>query len=867
MGRPNEKGKMSKLKKAVKRVSAVAVSAAMLTSSALAGSLADYPNNFVKDGKFIGKVVIGADGPADQAAAAMLISDLKAKFSGDVKQYKIVAEKYTGGDGEKVLIADAGKELNYGESLGDVKTSEFDDSDSDLLAKGTLKLATTEDYEQSLELANNGIFEHSLRDDLGNEISDHIYFEKGPIITYKLELDSDMDMSDVTDDDIVGKTITIMGNEFTIGDDWSKDASGKGLDKLKLIGGGTKVSLGEGDSTTVNVNGESYEITVQSVSDNKVLLTVNGETMSIDEYDSEDVGGVSIAVTDLVPSSRDAVKGYAEFVVGGQEILLEDGQEVKINDEKISDLYDDYKVVAHFQNSASGWEGFNLTYEWENSDGFMLKAGDSFDDKVFKAFSIVYEGNNVDFDSDYSEVKVESAGDKLKVSGKTIGGDDFSEEIAYVLDNDNANTPVRLIGGDRDAPFLVNGFDASSVNVYASSGNLANNNASTADYFNASSTTKYYYLSDGTNIYYVGTGAEIANLIDADYTPTGNTVNGIKATASDNGLRFLTGDTDNQYIYEITGYDEVDDEFDFKNILTGSTKSDVKYDEVSGKLDDLTFVANGTTDLITKIENTKSNDKIAFENELLMDLSDMNKLDVDNAKISVSYDADDLNEDDTGDASGFTIDFGTYDTSDGEFTLTVNSGDYVSFNGADQDVAADDDNVKEYVNKYGTLVRYDADNKEWVDIYTPKEEVEAKVYVVFGDVGSKEVKTYTVSADDLDSKKQELIDEGYEITDVEEVSSGDVEFDVSDPVLDTEVTSTEDLIVVGGPAVNRIAAKLLGLSYPTYGVASGVNPGEGIIRYYDDVNSILVYGWEAEDTRKAVEALIAGGLEGDEERV
>ena len=77
----------------------------------------------------------------------------------------------------------------------------------------------------------------------------------------------------------------------------------------------------------------------------------------------------------------------------------------------------------------------------------------------------------------------------------------------------------------------------------------------------------------------------------------------------------------------------------------------------------------------------------------------------------------------------------------------------------------------------------------------------------------------------------------------------------------TAAASTTDIT-----AVNAAARAYLGID--SYDMSqAGVESGEGVIRYFADANSILVYGYSAEDTKAAVEALNAGGLTGDEERV
>jgi len=76
----------------------------------------------------------------------------------------------------------------------------------------------------------------------------------------------------------------------------------------------------------------------------------------------------------------------------------------------------------------------------------------------------------------------------------------------------------------------------------------------------------------------------------------------------------------------------------------------------------------------------------------------------------------------------------------------------------------------------------------------------------------------------------------------------------------SEVTSpsAQNLIVVGGPAVNNLAGSVFGLS------ASDFTPNEAMIKLVDNGNNValLVAGYSATDTRNAAEAITAGKLAG-----
>ncbi len=89
---------------------------------------------------------------------------------------------------------------------------------------------------------------------------------------------------------------------------------------------------------------------------------------------------------------------------------------------------------------------------------------------------------------------------------------------------------------------------------------------------------------------------------------------------------------------------------------------------------------------------------------------------------------------------------------------------------------------------------------------------------------------------------------------------------ITSPVayLDTDMTTekkaAKDLVVVGGPCINSVAADVLGLTYPACGAASGITANTAMIKEVDNKyasgqNIVLVAGWSASDTRLAADVL------------
>jgi len=72
--------------------------------------------------------------------------------------------------------------------------------------------------------------------------------------------------------------------------------------------------------------------------------------------------------------------------------------------------------------------------------------------------------------------------------------------------------------------------------------------------------------------------------------------------------------------------------------------------------------------------------------------------------------------------------------------------------------------------------------------------------------------------------------------------------------------TSKNLILVGGPAVNKLTAEALGVSFPSYGAASTIPEGAAMIKLVDNAfvtgkTALVVAGWDAENTRAACSVL------------
>ena len=199
-------------------------------------------------------------------------------------------------------------------------------------------------------------------------------------------------------------------------------------------------------------------------------------------------------------------------------------------------------------------------------------------------------------------------------------------------------------------------------------------------------------------------------------------------------------------------------------------------------------------------------------NKITIDLSTSNKIVLDET------------HDDAG-AEVLSFDY-TWDGTDEEYTVKPTLG---TFNATGN--TYDDGDFGAYLTRFGSYIEHEADEESWVKIYTPKERTTYNVFV----------------ATDVSS---ETPSETGKLT-----------------VLDSESSAYagKNLIVVGGSAVNSVAASLLGLTGDArfgegFTAKTSIVSGEALIEAFDHDGKValLVAGYDAADTTKAASYLTSG---------
>tara|TARA_B100000315_G_scaffold259833_1_gene317560 strand:- start:11478 stop:14069 length:2592 start_codon:yes stop_codon:yes gene_type:complete len=457
-------------KKAIKRIVALGTGASMVGATlfgAMAADLAQYPNQFIQDGKFTGVLVVG-----DKAAAEDVIgvSDIAVslQFAATTPAEASAASEAASGDAWKVgtstKILEISEDLadsagNKRETLRNITTF-IDDSELDALASGTISNGKGDaPYDQYFYLLGPGTdrtiesgYVVYLEDD-ADVTADFLYFKTGTEIgRYLLEfttaLESDVDdsagaaattglyLTDMEDIDV-----ELFGKSYTIVQARRPTATGDDI-KLILMGGAVKDTLVEGSTKTYTIDVVDYEVTVDFVDANSAKFTINGEgTRDLLDGETDKLAdGTTVGVSEILYQDYAGGVHQVEFFIGAQKLELKDTEitdadssnSLKVDDDTI----DDAVVIIEGSDDNSTFKIDRIHINMTADDDFFVPAGGKLSENPDLDESEVLFTNNWDIeyrglsDELTEEIRLTTSGNKkYKLKFKDGGGNEVSLPI------------------------------------------------------------------------------------------------------------------------------------------------------------------------------------------------------------------------------------------------------------------------------------------------------------------------------------------------------------------------------------------------------------------------------------------------------
>jgi len=787
------------LKKTVKRIAALGAAGIMLGTTVLsamaAANLSNYPSPFIKDGKFDGLIVVGKNAAAQDVIGAVDI--------GTSLQYGMKKTTTTSCGGNVVtidngvLIKGTGKEvLNYNEYLGDIRTTALDDEDlPQLLAEGRYK-------ESKGDTDNDVTYTQKIALNNGADLSGYYTYDQP---------DDGLDAGDylIFDDSSLAYKYSLDfddGVQFVAGDA-NDDFVGSQLEIQGQLYTITAAHDNAGllDKLTL-MAGDTVVWLMQDQPIKKTVSGVDHEIMVVDVNDAEDRCGVSVDgnMVWIDVNSKETINGVEIAVLDAVAVhaQLQDVDVCELNlgateiklDNVLHKMKRDGKDIDYayvdFPNNAAE-KWQGFSIKYTPKDTQYLKMNQSYVDPAFGQFKFSFANS---MPTDFEDIKASA-------SGSSKGKISFTNNDGKLVELDMFKAKDLI--GAQQANYM---------------------------YWGSSNTRPILFETDTFDC-----GADARDCKNARFyaITSGGTAHIFEITSYDYGANGLFGTDDKINLYDVTYGRSFTD-----RACTGAGPTTCTVD--MGSLGQVKLDFAGDTVTATELDSdtlaghhiytsrTKNGADFTIVTRNGANWNDgFRSSTAGPAEDAVTIKENDI--DDTGivaDTITITAQYVTAPTNQLQFRQTSTHGYFTDVN-----KIYDDNTVDIATTFHGTHVEYDNDKWKWVNIHYPSEEVYANVFVA----PVSAVVSYTGG--------------NVETTTLEKLNIGSA-------VLDTEVSdvTNNNMIVVGGPCINKVAATLMGKADYACGADSGIPENKGVIKLFEQTTgkvAMLVAGWEAMDTRRA----------------
>ncbi|MCD6399020.1 MAG: hypothetical protein J7L08_03800, partial [Candidatus Aenigmarchaeota archaeon] len=789
-------------------------------------------------------IVVGSGGSAAGIASDIAGSlNIAARLGGET----VTTE---GGDtttvvsGESATLASGTNNIYLGNAINAQVSTITNDNMPTTLANG---IFTDDDgseykYEQTITVgsrtftfsnSDNDLDNPALIIDLGSDTS-------SPVYTLKVNFEKEVDF-DATESK--GQKIKLFGKEYTVG-------TGSNTNELQLLGGSEEIYLDtESENTkTVTVGDQEYTVTLKGVTstgDAVVQVEKDGttDTKTISSGATKTVNGVDVYVDTANYYGLESKLGDATIMLGADEIWLQDDQPVMIGSSK-EDLDG---TLVDFDNGPGSGSMTSLQIKVTAADSNVdhLLPGSSFVDPVFGTtkllFTSVKNGPTIttnkgtDENTDRKAIEIMRASNDAAKVKMEIQGNEATVEFANGNDlaDDNGHTIHVVEGEDMQVNeyFILNSGDYQHF--------MKINKISCDDDDNADDDVTIEDVFSGTT--YKITNKDLDGSTPYDWVIKGQTYK-LYCTGSDT-IKMVSSD----YATDGTGYISV---YPYLKPIAGRDFKVAFTDQVTVPNVDIgtQFVLPTTTFTLD------SNTSLSSETGTVDYAYTVTDVDADTANVTFAIDVDQDGTNDNAETNPGILFVEDKDHSDNDvYNAVIIPTAYSTYcdvdyekikftndNAVDEGVTFDNNDYSGYIDPFGTYIQVDTSdsNQDWATLTYPTEQMYANLYIA----GS----SATVSGS----------------TTGEVTRTGVIKTPIS--AVDTQVTETqkanENLILVGGPCVNKLTADALGLTYPACGMATveslGI-PSDGYMiklvknAFAEGKYALVVFGVEAKDTTAA----------------
>lgn len=836
------------VQKTIKKILALGTGVTMVGATILGAAaydLANYPSPFIANGVFDGSIVVGERAAAQDILGAIDIAASLQAMS--VSKEAVQIPNQTGKvslEGDSFQIGMGTDKLELREPIGDVVDTI---SEGDLAGLKSDHISTSEgdtDYAQYVRFKDGTNLQEMgvnyIADEDSNVMADYLVVDiDKPFIEWEMQfskgLKSTIDTTDKSLDDIEDESLNIMGQDFNIVRATVDDADTPTSIDVILMGGALSDTLREGETKTYTLNGVEYEVTLifvsdpQSGSNVEAKYMVNGEvTKSLQEGDTDTLGGgIQIGVRDILANARD---GLSSFYLGADKLEMTDSNisssdfssagTIEINQDSISDGEIEIAASTYGTNKLEITSiKYRLTMNGDLSSTAYVPTGHGLKEYMRYPRSLISDSFDVKYmgleDVTTNDFKIMNRGDdRYQLTFTNIQGETYT--FPYISNRDG----TWKFGDDNYDLIFVEGSSKTDCTIGRN------------DYFVVSNNPQD--KKSVTNVLRYRSFDKIKNTVDFEDLANSDIRTVIVDSTSGDGSLVIGGHTYTVHVND-----------------TSVSEPTISVDlDASGSYGDVTKLTTWGGTVISLADSVYINSTLSYTTPTQLQGVVGNGL-------NISSDAAFSDSGETASVQmSMTVDSSLFDTTNGNEVLNwtvsrllVGSNHQVDLTTGDSSIYYKgplNDNANEYS-------KFTLDNK---DDSSSDHKVGMTDYGVFVDhynpTSSNDPDTLTMSI----PEEQELPQVFVTMGSIETVEGGSgVTTEVVNPISvglavldkDAPAVGTANLIVVGGPCVNTVAAELMG--NPTE-CAAGFTAGKAMIKSYEENGkvAILIAGMNAEDT-------------------
>ena len=261
---------------------------------------------------------------------------------------------------------------------------------SDLLASGTFIAddGTTVLYDQFITFRNGAVSFGKSNGDLSDPA---LYLDTGFTTTtplYEATVTFNK-LLNVSNSNVQNKKIKLFGTDFTIGSQSAFDSSTK---KIVLFGSANTQLFSEGEERTVTIGSVDHTVKLLGVSGaTTAVVQVDGESKSVVQGGSYKIAGVDVFIDQTFYYPKESQVSQAKIGLGSSRFVLENGTTVKVgtNEDTV-----DGTMATMSGTAGSGISKLTVAVTAKNSNNDYILMGKSFKDPVFQTFWLAFGGTS-----------------------------------------------------------------------------------------------------------------------------------------------------------------------------------------------------------------------------------------------------------------------------------------------------------------------------------------------------------------------------------------------------------------------------------------------------------------------------------------